>query len=112
MNGPGDIEAAQLIAERQLEQADVWPVGANRAEPVGDGRCDRQHLMPALFEGSRQGLSENSLIVTDDKSHLPLPFRQPVITRYPEDVPHSKGYPYHSAGQVSRYSLPRAPAHS
>ena len=57
MDSTGGIEAARLTVELKVEQANVWPLGTNRAEAVGNCRCDRQHLMPARIEGSRQRLA-------------------------------------------------------
>ena len=72
-DGARGIEAAQLIAELQLKQADVGSATIDRINAVGRCRGDRQHLMPPRREGSRQRLGQHSLIVADDKFHLPLP---------------------------------------
>jgi hypothetical protein len=66
MNG---IEAAQLIARRQAEQADVWPADIDSAEDIADGCPDRQHVISACIEGRRQRFGEHPLLITDNYSH-------------------------------------------
>ena len=48
--------------------------------------------MPARLEGSRQRLGQNSLIVADDKSHLPLP-PQDASRAGASETPTPKGCP-------------------
>ena len=63
------------VGEAHVHQAGIGPVRGHGRDAIGDTRRDGQYLMTACLEDRGESLAHNAVVVTQDKSHLPPPFR-------------------------------------
>jgi hypothetical protein len=57
----------------QAEQVDIWHAVTDGIAGIADGCCDRQHVISARIERSRQRFRQHQLLITDEYLHFGLP---------------------------------------